>query len=166
MIHAIGVTLVICAIDKETNRRKSTRCGVDRSSKVRRIVTTFVKTEQRADVLFQLRFSRKQLERESKRSEKEMNVQKAKVKKVRSLMCGATKRRRNCCLQSLQNGDVESARIYAENAIRKKNESLNYLRFAGKIDAVASRVQSAVSVQNVCSRDLSGVIFEIALLLR
>lgn len=39
-------------------------------------------------------------------------------------------------LEALQAGNVEGAKIYAENAIRKKNESLNYLRMAGKIDAV------------------------------
>ena len=48
-----------------------------------------------------------------------------------------------------QKGSVESARIYAENAIRKKNESLNYLRMASKVDAVASRTQSAMAMQGV-----------------
>jgi charged multivesicular body protein 1 len=83
------------------------------------------------DVLFQLRFSKKQLEREAKKSEKEMNAQKAKVKKA------------------LQQGNVEGARIYAENSIRKKNEALNYLRFASKIDAVSARVQTAISMKSV-----------------
>jgi len=43
----------------------------------------------------------------------------------------------------------EGARIYAENAIRKKTESLNYLRMSSKVDAVASRVQSAVTMKGV-----------------
>ena len=43
----------------------------------------------------------------------------------------------------------EGARIYAENAIRKKNESLNYLRMSSKVDAVASRVQTAVTMKGV-----------------
>ena len=51
-----------------------------------------------------------------------------------------------------QKGSVESARIYAENAIRKKNESLNYLRMASKVDAVASRTQSALAMQSVSGR--------------
>lgn len=44
---------------------------------------------------------------------------------------------------------MEGARIYAENAIRKKNESLNYLRMAARVDAVASRVQSARMMKDV-----------------
>ena len=52
----------------------------------------------------------------------------------------------------LQKGSVEGARIYAENAIRKKNESLNYLRMASKVDAVASRTQSAMAMQSVSTR--------------
>ncbi len=51
--------------------------------------------------------------------------------------------------QALQQGNIEGAKIYAENAIRKKNESLNYLRFAGRVDAVHSRVQSAQTMKQV-----------------
>ena len=51
--------------------------------------------------------------------------------------------------QALQQGNKEGARIYAENAIRKKNESLNYLRMAARIDAVSSRVQSAMMMKDV-----------------
>ena len=54
-----------------------------------------------------------------------------------------------CLSQALEKGNVEGARIYAENAIRKKNESLNYLRMAARIDAVASRVQSARMMKDV-----------------
>lgn len=80
-------------------------------------------------MLFQLKFSGKQLERLSKKAEKDQKVQEKKVK------------------EALSKGNVEGARIYAENAIRKKNESLNYLRMAGKIDAVHSRVQSAATMK-------------------
>lgn len=46
-----------------------------------------------------------------------------------------------------QKGNREVAQVHAENAIRKKNESLNYLRMSARIDAVAARVQvSAYSV--------------------
>merc|ERR1712002_199251 len=67
----------------------------------------------------------------SKKAEKEQKTQESKVKKA------------------LEQGNVEGARIYAENAVRKKNESLNYLRMSGKVDAVASRVQSAVTMKGV-----------------
>ncbi len=81
--------------------------------------------------MFQLKFCSKQLDRLSKKAEKE---QRANEKKVR---------------QQLEKGNQEGARIYAENAIRKKNESLNYLRMSGKVDAVASRVQSAQAMKGV-----------------
>lgn len=52
-------------------------------------------------------------------------------------------------LQALQQKNVDCARIYAENAIRKKNEGLNWLRMASRIDAVASKVQTAATVKGV-----------------
>ena len=52
-------------------------------------------------------------------------------------------------LQALQQKNVEGARIYAENAIRKKNEGLNYLRMAARVDAVSSKVQTAVTMKQV-----------------
>jgi len=52
-------------------------------------------------------------------------------------------------IQALQQGNVEGARIYASNAIRKKNESLSLLRLASRIDAVSSRVETAVTMRQV-----------------
>lgn len=83
------------------------------------------------DTVFQLRFCTKQLERLSKKAEKEQGLQQSKVKKA------------------LQQGNIEGAKIYAENAIRKKNEALNFLRMASKVDAVRSKVQSAVTMKEV-----------------
>jgi charged multivesicular body protein 1 len=48
---------------------------------------------------------------------------------------------------------MEGARIYASNAIRKKNESLNLLKLSSRIDAVASRVQTAITMRKVCIND-------------
>ena len=53
------------------------------------------------------------------------------------------------CSQALVQGNVEGAKIYAENAIRKKNEGLNYLRMAARVDAVSNRVQSAMMMKDV-----------------
>lgn len=39
--------------------------------------------------------------------------------------------------------------MYAENAIRKKNEGVNWLRMASRVDAVASKVQTAVTMKGV-----------------
>lgn len=51
--------------------------------------------------------------------------------------------------QALQQGNNDGARIYASNAIRKKSEYLNLLRLASRIDAVASRVETAVTMRQV-----------------
>ncbi|XP_057206507.1 charged multivesicular body protein 1a isoform X2 [Triplophysa rosa] len=51
--------------------------------------------------------------------------------------------------QALQQKNVDCARVYAENAIRKKNEGLNWLRMASRVDAVASKVQTAVTMKGV-----------------
>jgi charged multivesicular body protein 1 len=81
--------------------------------------------------VFELKFCAKQLERLSKKAEKEQNQEKTKVKKA------------------LEKGDPERARIYAENAIRKKNESINYLRMSSKVDAVSSKIKSASAMKSV-----------------
>merc|ERR1712203_11301 len=88
-------------------------------------------SKEMEDSLFQLKFCSKRLARLSKKAEKEQKTEQNKVKKA------------------LEQGNVEVARIHAENAVRKKNESLNYLRMSGKVDAVASRVQSAVTMKGV-----------------
>jgi len=48
----------------------------------------------------------------------------------------------------LQQGNNDGARIYASNAIRKKSEALNLLRLASRIDAVASRVETVVTMRH------------------
>lgn len=90
------------------------------------------------DILFNLKFTAKQLERLSKKAEKEQKVQEAKVKKA------------------LLAKNVETAQVYAENAIRKKNEGLNYLRMAARVDAVQAKVQSAVTMKDV-TKKMEGV---------
>ncbi len=52
-------------------------------------------------------------------------------------------------MQALQQGNNDGARIYASNAIRKKSEALNLLRLSSRIDAVASRVETAVTMRQV-----------------
>uniref|UniRef100_A0A8C7LHI7 Charged multivesicular body protein 1A n=1 Tax=Oncorhynchus kisutch TaxID=8019 RepID=A0A8C7LHI7_ONCKI len=84
-----------------------------------------------SDTLFQLKFTAKQLEKLAKKAEKDSKSEQAKVKKA------------------LQLKNVDVARVYAENAIRKKNEGLNWLRMASRVDAVASKVQTAVAMKAV-----------------
>ena len=59
--------------------------------------------------------------------------------------------------QALQQDNVDGARIYAANAIRKHNESLNLLRLSSRIDAVSSRVETAVTMRSVTS-SMTGVV--------
>ncbi|KAJ8910988.1 hypothetical protein NQ315_010817 [Exocentrus adspersus] len=89
--------------------------------------------------LFNLKFAAKELERNSKRCDKEEKQEKAKTK------------------QAIQKGNMEVARIHAENAIRQKNQSLNYLRMSARVDAVASKVQSAVTTRKV-TNSMAGVV--------
>lgn len=87
---------------------------------------------------YTVKFTTKQLERLSKKAEKEQKKEEAKIKKA------------------IAQKNVEGARIYAENAIRKKNESLNYLRFAARVDGVAARVQTAVAMKGI-AKQMEGV---------
>lgn len=52
-------------------------------------------------------------------------------------------------LQAIQKGNTEVARIHAENAIRQKNQGINFLRMSARVDAVAARVQTAVTMGKV-----------------
>ncbi len=63
------------------------------------------------NMIFELKFNKKQMERMAAKAAKEEKKEQANVKK------------------QIANKNIESARIYAENAIRKKNEGLQYLRF-------------------------------------
>ncbi|KAI0265802.1 hypothetical protein BC834DRAFT_969762 [Gloeopeniophorella convolvens] len=81
--------------------------------------------------LFQLKFTAKSLSRQAKKAQKDENAEKSRLKKA------------------LQQGNNDGARIYAANAIRKKSEALNLLRLASRIDAVASRVETAVTMRQV-----------------
>uniref|UniRef100_A0AAQ5XBV8 Charged multivesicular body protein 1B n=1 Tax=Amphiprion ocellaris TaxID=80972 RepID=A0AAQ5XBV8_AMPOC len=89
--------------------------------------------------LFNLKFAAKELQRNSKKCDKEEKAEKNKVK------------------QAIQKGNMEAARIHAENAIRQKHQSINFLRMSARVDAVASRVQTAVTMNQV-SKSMSGVV--------
>lgn len=81
--------------------------------------------------LFNLKFAAKDLEKNSKKAEKQEKLEILKAKKC------------------IANHQIEGARIHAENAIRQKNQSINYLRMAARIDATASRVQTALTTKKV-----------------
>lgn len=96
-------------------------------------------SQQLQDTIFEMRLATKQLAKESQRCEKEERVEKEKAKNY------------------LAKGMIDNARIHAENAIRKKNESINYLKLSSKMDAVASRIQSAQRTESM-TKNFSKVI--------
>uniref|UniRef100_A0A669B7D3 Charged multivesicular body protein 1B n=2 Tax=Oreochromis TaxID=8139 RepID=A0A669B7D3_ORENI len=73
--------------------------------------------------LFNLKFAAKELQRNSKKCDKEEKLEKAKVKKA------------------IQKGNMEVARIHAENAIRQKNQSVNFLRMSARISALMDKFE-------------------------
>lgn len=94
------------------------------------------------------------MQKQSRKAAKDETAEKAKLKKV----LHTTPARLIALLpladplthgQALTQGNTEGARIYASNAIRKKNESLNLLRLSSRIDAVSSRVETAVTMRQV-----------------
>ena len=52
-------------------------------------------------------------------------------------------------MQAIEKGNTEGARIYAQNAIREKNQALNYLRLASRLDAVYARLNEAYKMKRV-----------------
>lgn len=52
---------------------------------------------------------------------------------------------------------MEGAKIHAENAIRQKNQALNFYKMSSRIDAVSQRVQQAVTTRKV-TNSMSGVV--------
>ncbi|RNF00889.1 charged multivesicular body protein 1 [Trypanosoma rangeli] len=83
------------------------------------------------DIIFSMKFTIKQMNKSANAAEKASDKEKLLVKKA------------------LEKGNPEAARIYAQNAIRKRNDSLNYLRLASRIDAAVSRIQTAESMRAV-----------------
>jgi charged multivesicular body protein 1 len=59
--------------------------------------------------------------------------------------------------KAIQQGNSEGARIYGQDAIREKNQSLNHLRMASRLDACCSRIETAVRM-NAVSDSMKGVV--------
>ena len=81
--------------------------------------------------LFQLKFTAKQMGRLSSKCLKEEKAEKEKIKKC------------------LEKDNHDGARIHAQNAIRAKTSAQNYLRLSSRVDAVSSRLESAMKMQQV-----------------
>ncbi|CBY00044.1 similar to charged multivesicular body protein [Plenodomus lingam JN3] len=83
------------------------------------------------NALFNLKFTAKSLNRQALKAGKEEQAEKMKLEKA------------------MKQGHNDIARIYAGNAIRKQNEKLNLLQLASRVDAVAGRVQTAVTMRQI-----------------
>ena len=53
--------------------------------------------------------------------------------------------------RAIEKGNIDGAKIYAQNAIRKKTEALNYLRLASRLDAVVSRLDTQAKMNMINS---------------
>lgn len=91
------------------------------------------------DQLIDVKLNVKTLERAEKKCNKNRTKQLASVKKA------------------IKEGNIEGARIYAENAIREKQTGLNYLKLASRLDAVASRIETAITTQDI-SKSMGAVV--------
>ncbi|XP_078163276.1 ESCRT-related protein CHMP1-like [Carex rostrata] len=86
-------------------------------------------TEKLMNQIMELKFTSKSLQRQARKCEKEEKADKLKVKKA------------------IEKGNMDGARIYAENAIRKRTEHMNYLRLASRLDAVVARLDTQAKMQ-------------------
>lgn len=89
--------------------------------------------------LFNLKMASKQLDRLSKKCDKDEKSERVKLRKA------------------IEKGNNDGARIHAENAIRQRSQSLNFLRMSARVDAVAQRVQTAVTMKKVTA-SMKGVV--------
>ncbi|KAG5104192.1 hypothetical protein JHK82_041162 [Glycine max] len=96
-------------------------------------------TEKLMNQIMELKFTSKSLQRQSRKCEKEEKSEKLKVKKA------------------IEKGNMDGARIYAENAIRKRTEQMNYLRLASRLDAVVARLDTQAKMTTI-SKSMGNIV--------
>lgn len=88
-------------------------------------------TDKLMNQIFDLKFTSKSLQRQARKCEREEKSEKLKVKKA------------------IEKGNMDGARIYAENAIRKRSEQMNYLRLSSRLDAVVARLDTQAKMATI-----------------
>ncbi|XP_010498146.1 PREDICTED: ESCRT-related protein CHMP1A-like [Camelina sativa] len=88
-------------------------------------------TDKLMNQIFELKFTSKSLQRQARKCEEEEKSEKLKVKKA------------------IEKGNMDGARIYAENAIRKRSEQMNYLRLSSRLDAVVARLDTQAKMATI-----------------
>ena len=53
------------------------------------------------------------------------------------------------CKSYILKGNLDAARIHAESAIRQRNQHLNFIAVSARVDAVANKVQYAITMKRV-----------------
>ena len=59
--------------------------------------------------------------------------------------------------RAIERGNIDGAKIHAQDAIRKKNEGLNMLRLASRLDGVVARLETQAKM-NAVNADMSGIV--------
>ena len=83
------------------------------------------------DMIFEFKMMAKEFEKNAKKSANEEKQVKLKVK------------------TAIEKNNMDAAKMYAQDAIRKKNECKRYQALSFKIDAVHSRLKNAYQTQKV-----------------
>uniref|UniRef100_A0A7N0UX93 Uncharacterized protein n=2 Tax=Kalanchoe fedtschenkoi TaxID=63787 RepID=A0A7N0UX93_KALFE len=96
-------------------------------------------TERLLNQIMELKFTSKSLQRQARKCEKDEKSEKLKIKKA------------------MEKGNMDGARIYAENAIRKRNEQMNYLRLASRLDAVVARLDTQAKMTTI-SKSMGSIV--------
>merc|ERR1712159_627429 len=89
---------------------------------------------QMQEMVFGLKLQAKELSRSAQKSAKASAAEKKKIKKA------------------LEQGNMEAARLYTENTIRKNRENMNYQKLSARAKAVASKLDSAVQINRVSAK--------------
>ncbi|MES1923007.1 Charged multivesicular body protein 1b [Bonamia ostreae] len=89
--------------------------------------------------LFNLKFAAKQYEREARRFEKRARAERIKIKTY------------------IERGDIDSATVHSENAIKFKNQSVRYLALSSRVESAYNTVNSAVNMQMV-TKSMKGIV--------
>ncbi|XP_055832402.1 ESCRT-related protein CHMP1B-like [Solanum dulcamara] len=95
--------------------------------------------EKLMNQIMELKFTSKSLQRQARKCEKDEKSEKLKVKKA------------------IEKGNMDGARIYAENAIRKRSEHMNYLRLSSRLDAVVARLDTQAKMTTI-SKSMSSIV--------
>ncbi|GIQ88985.1 hypothetical protein KIPB_011349, partial [Kipferlia bialata] len=96
------------------------------------------KKQTTEDVIWDLKFTIKSLNKRSAKAKKESEKQRLRIK------------------DAIRDCDKERANIYAQMSIAKKQESLNLLRLAAKMDMVISDLSANMEMQNM-NKDIASL---------